>query len=296
MPPVQWSGAKLDIPLTEEGPPSVAIEHVYETQICFWAIEHLFKVTGISPIGEHVATHFTDIARVMYSDMITEPAEPLSAFDLQYKVVHMAIRGGRFADVVNIFDTLKAHHSEHTFGNSNLFSDAAKIRYLDVLLFLCENWTPSLVASWVRSPVVAQIYINFGWDINHPPRFEKVVRDKHFTRWLLDKGAVADAKAEFDITAVSSAVMRTSVPIIKLLLTRSSGIQHDQLLHFAVQRAGGLNIATQRRSNLYFVLQSAAGSSFPDQRKDGDSGEIVELLLNLGCPIDSIWFRDDQRS
>ena len=53
---------------------------------------------------------------------------------------------------------------------------------------------------------------------------------------------------------------------IKLLLHRSSGIQQGQLLHFAVQRRGD------------------------------DSLEIVELLLNLGCPIDSIWFKDDPRS
>jgi len=33
-------------------------------------------------------------------------------------------------------------------------------------------------------------------------------------------------------------------------------------------------------------------SSASLQRKGDDSLEIVELLLNLGCPIDSIWFQD----
>jgi ankyrin repeat protein len=92
------------------------------------------------------------------------------------------------------------------------------------------------------------------------------VHDEHFTRWLLGKGAPADARGELDVTAVSVAIMRASMSTIRLLLHRSSGIQQGQLLHFALQRKGD------------------------------DSLEIVELLLNLGCPIDSIWFRDDSRS
>jgi ankyrin repeat protein len=92
------------------------------------------------------------------------------------------------------------------------------------------------------------------------------VHDKHFTRWLLGKGASPDTRGEFDLTAESVAIMRALLSTVKLLLRRSRGIQQGQLLHFAVQRNGD------------------------------DSLEIAELLLNLGCPIDSIWFRDDPRS
>jgi hypothetical protein len=93
------------------------------------------------------------------------------------------------------------------------------------------------------------------------------VYDEHFTRWLLRKGASADARGEFDVTPVSVAICRAPMSTIKLLLDRSSsGIQRGQLLHFAMQRRGE------------------------------DSLEVVELLLNLGCPIDSIWFRNDDRS
>lgn len=92
------------------------------------------------------------------------------------------------------------------------------------------------------------------------------VRDEHFTRWLLDKGASADARGELDITAVSVAVVSASTSTIRLLLQRSSGVQHGQLLHFALQRKGN------------------------------DTLEIIELLLNLGCPIDGVFFRNDPRS
>lgn len=92
------------------------------------------------------------------------------------------------------------------------------------------------------------------------------VRDEHFTRWLLDKGASADARGEFDVTAVSVAIVSASMSTIRLLLHRSSGIQQGQLLYFALQRGGN------------------------------DTLEIVELLLNLGCPIDSVCFRNDPRS
>lgn len=60
--------------------------------------------------------------------------------------------------------------------------------------------------------------------------------------------------------------MRAPLSTIRLLLQRSSGIQQGQLLYFALQREGT------------------------------DTLEIIELLLNLGCPIDDICFRNDPRS
>jgi ankyrin repeat protein len=53
---------------------------------------------------------------------------------------------------------------------------------------------------------------------------------------------------------------------IRLFLERCSGIQRGQLLHFAINR---------------------------DKE---DVLEVIELLLDLGCPINSIMFQDDPRS
>jgi ankyrin repeat protein len=92
------------------------------------------------------------------------------------------------------------------------------------------------------------------------------VHDEHFFRWLLSKGASPDTKGEFDVTPTSVAIYNAPMSTVRLLLNHSSGVQYGQLLHFAVQR------------------------------KCDDTLEAVELLLHLGCPIDSIYFKDDERS
>ncbi len=92
------------------------------------------------------------------------------------------------------------------------------------------------------------------------------VKDEHLSHWLLGKGALADATGEFDVTPVSAAIWQAPVPIIKLLLNHSSGVKSGQLLHFAVQR------------------------------KCEDRLEVVELLVNLGCSINGIFFQNDERS
>lgn len=53
---------------------------------------------------------------------------------------------------------------------------------------------------------------------------------------------------------------------IKLFLKRCNGIRGGQLVHFAIDREGE------------------------------DAVEVIELLLNLGWPVDSIMFQDDPRS
>ncbi|KAF1956837.1 ankyrin [Byssothecium circinans] len=207
--------------------------------------------------------------------MIAEPTESLTV-SAQVENLRAAVRAGELADVINIFNAVRAGvsgaFSTAAVGISGAFSSAAKNNHLDVLLFLCENWTPHLVTSCAKSPAAAQIFIDFGWDVNQSdegskyPRLGSFVYDEHFTRWLLGKGASADARGEWDITSVSVAIHRASMSTVRLLLNRSSGIQQGQLLHIAMQRRGE------------------------------DSLEVVELLLNLGCPIDSIMFRNDARS
>ncbi|KAJ8109994.1 hypothetical protein OPT61_g7046 [Boeremia exigua] len=239
------------------------------------AVQHLLRVAGVSSSSEDIPTRFTDIANSILSDTISclmaETTEPLPV-SVHIKNLRVAAKAGGLVDVIRISNSIKAHYPNTTSGISGAFSDAAKNNHPDVLLFLCENWRPHLVTSCVKSPAVAQIFIDFGWDVHGAdqgskyPRLGSFVHDERFIRWLLDKGVRADARGEWDITAVSVAIVSASAPTIRLLLRHSSSIQSGQLLHFAVQR------------------------------KDSQSIQIVELLLNLGCPIDSIWFRDDPRS
>jgi ankyrin repeat protein len=92
------------------------------------------------------------------------------------------------------------------------------------------------------------------------------VNDEYLCRWLIDKGASPNAKGEMDVTPMSVAVRTASMSTIRLLLGRCRGIKGGQLLHFAVEREAE------------------------------DALEVIELLLKLGCPIDSVMFQDDPRS
>jgi hypothetical protein len=82
---------------------------------------------------------------------------------------------------------------------------------------------------------------------------------------MLDNGAPADATGVHDITPTSMAIMRAPMTTVSMLLNRSSSIQRGQLLHFAVRREGE------------------------------DSLEAVELLLNLGFPINRIRVHDSPK-
>lgn len=75
---------------------------------------------------------------------------------------------------------------------------------------------------------------------------------------MLDNGAPADAKGVHDTTPTSMAIKYAPMTTVEMLLNRNNSIERGQLLHFAVRREGE------------------------------DSLEAVELLLNLGFPINRI--------
>lgn len=81
---------------------------------------------------------------------------------------------------------------------------------------------------------------------------------------------------------MSISISRASIPTTKLLLSRSSGIQLGRLLHLAVNRTDNQSVVPRKGPKYY---------SLP--RKVEDSREIVDLLLNLGFPIDRMWYRED---
>lgn len=92
------------------------------------------------------------------------------------------------------------------------------------------------------------------------------VHDEYFCRWLIGKGASVSARGDWDVTPSSVAIQLAPMSTIRLFLEHCNDIQRGQLLNFAINRG------------------------------NKDAIEVIELLLNLGCPIDSIMFQDDPRS
>lgn len=133
------------------------------------AIAYLCEVAGISPVSKDATIRFTDVARLMNlettSDVLEQPLEPLSEL-VEAQKLREAARTGSLADVINISNTMQSLRQSNTSGIAGAFSAAAKNSHLDVLLFLCENWKPHLVTSCAKSPAVAQIFFDFGWDIS----------------------------------------------------------------------------------------------------------------------------------
>jgi len=100
---------------------------------------------------------------------------------------------------------------------------------------------------------------------SHCPRFGDYVQDEHLSRWLLASGADATARGDMDITPTSVAVSKASIGTVQLLLERGGNVNNGQLLHFAVQRKS-------------------------------DALEVIEILLDLECPINALMFQDDPQS
>jgi hypothetical protein len=139
------------------------------------AISYLLKVAGISTIERSAPTRFTDMVSLMFPDSFLTPArsiEPPSLQALRGKLL-TASKAGKLTDAIEFYHLIKTHYSDHRIGISDGISQAAENNNLDILLFLCENcgsWlvTSLSVTSYVRSPAVAQLFIDFGWDVNQP--------------------------------------------------------------------------------------------------------------------------------
>lgn len=97
-------------------------------------------------------------------------------------------------------------------------------------------------------------------------RARNFVHDEHLCRWLISNGASVSATGDWNVTLILVAVNKASMSTIRLFLEHCGGILRGQLLHFAINR------------------------------DNEDVLEVIELLLNLGCPINSIQFQDDPRA
>jgi ankyrin repeat protein len=98
------------------------------------------------------------------------------------------------------------------------------------------------------------------------PRNSHVLDDESLVRWLLDHGADPNARCDWDITPMSRAVSRASLPTIRLLFEHGGSVRHGQLLHFVANR------------------------------KESDVTGIVDLLLDLGASLHELQYRDDKVS
>jgi len=189
----------------------------------FSSIMYLLDSAGVDTIDQVAPKRFADAVRMIMPEAFARTlggcAEPLSRLA---ENALQASRSGDLGKVIESFELAKAQHSGNNMrGFSGAFSEAVKSGHSDILLYLCENREPHLVSPCVTSAAIAQIFMNFGWDVNEP-----------------------DISSKFG----------------------ANGVQNGQLLHFAVQR------------------------------KTEDVLEVIELLLNRGCPINSLMFEDDPRS
>jgi hypothetical protein len=134
-------------------------------------ISHLLKVSGISTINRSVPMRFTDMVSLVFPDSFLSPersVEPPSPRALRERML-TASAAGKLTDVIELYNLINAHYSDRRDnGIPGGIRQAAENNNLDILLFLCENWKRWLVRYCVKSPAVAQLFIDFGWDVNQP--------------------------------------------------------------------------------------------------------------------------------
>lgn len=89
-----------------------------------------------------------------------------------------------------------------------------------------------------------------------------VLDDEFLVTWLVDHGADPNARCDWDVTPMSRAVSRAPLPTLRLLFDRGGSVQRGQLLHFVVNR------------------------------NEPDITDIIDLLLDLGAPLNELQYRN----
>ncbi|KAL5401508.1 hypothetical protein PMIN06_010959 [Paraphaeosphaeria minitans] len=235
---------------------------------------NLLRCAGVGITNQDPPSRFTDAVRLMlpeaFSIVTEEHSRPLEELA---ENLREASSSDDLVEVIKIFQTAKTQHpDDNLIVFSAAFSAAAKNNHPDILLYLCENRNPHLATNCASSAAVLQIFMDFGWDFNQGDPSSKFGRlgnffyDEHFCRWLISNGASVSATGDWDVTPISVAVNKAPMSTIRLFLEYCGGILGGQLLHFAINR------------------------------DNEDVLEVIELLLNLGCPINSIQFQDDPRA
>ncbi|KAF1812551.1 ankyrin, partial [Eremomyces bilateralis CBS 781.70] len=111
---------------------------------------------------------------------------------------------------------------------------------------------------------VFQVYLDFGWDIDEPlhstkpPTLEYFVPDEDLTRWFLDHEADPNAGSGGNSTLISMAALDAPASTIRFLVEHGGTLSRGYPLHFAMFR------------------------------ETPDLLEVIELLVELGAPIDEI--------
>ncbi|KAI9742591.1 MAG: hypothetical protein M1818_003732 [Claussenomyces sp. TS43310] len=142
-------------------------------------------------------------------------------------------------------------------------------------LFFMRIGEPSLYtgsALRARSASVFQVFLNYKWNINQPlsrteaPPLGYICDDQQLTRWFLDHGADPNAMCDWDLTPMSVAMRLAPLYTIKILFAHGGNIKRGQLLHHALLRDNPNVI------------------------------ELVDLLLDIGAPINAIQYKDHSAS
>ncbi len=92
-----------------------------------------------------------------------------------------------------------------------------------------------------------------------------VLEDWEVTNWFLDHGADPNAGCRMDLTPMSFAVRKASLPTINLLFDRGGDVERGQLIHHAIER-------------------------------DENIIEVLDLLLQKGASVNAKMYENHQPS
>ncbi|KZF20271.1 ankyrin [Xylona heveae TC161] len=153
-----------------------------------------------------------------------------------------------------------------------------------------------VLAAQKRSFVMLKLFIEHGWDINHPmgwregPPLTLALNDEPLLRWFLAHGADPNTTIfeEDDFTVLSLAVAHGSFATIKILFERGGGDVHrGQLLHCAVGRGamgppGARNVASTK--------------AVPRSMTEDECLPVIDYLLSKGANVDGIKYQNDAKT
>jgi len=132
-------------------------------------IYHLLSIAGVRHMTQDLPTRLTDALQLMLPESLSvlKDRYPKTIESLVERICE-ASHSGDLIEVVEVVRVATTQHPTEDLGRlSQACFYAAKNNHIDVVMYLCENFRPRLATSSLGSTATAQIFIDYGWDINH---------------------------------------------------------------------------------------------------------------------------------